>query len=795
MRPVRLELEGFTSFREPEAIDFGDAEYFALVGPTGSGKSTVIDAICFALYGSVPRYEDRRAVAPVISQGKLEAKVRLDFLIDGSTYTAVRVVRRSGSGASTREARLERDGEVLAGTADELSAIVAELVGLTFEHFTRCVVLPQGEFARFLRDKPKERQDLLVRLLNLGIYRRMREEATRRAASFKTEAALSEERLEKDLAFASDDALTEAQQRTALLEKLRREVDDARPKLEALVREVSEAEAAEKVAQERLLLIAGLEAPKDADGLADEVSRAQAALEQAATALEEAADRVDKANETLAGRPEKAELEAARRAHAAAATLRVQLVEQRKALKVAEKSEEDAAKALEAARKTATSTGKALEEVRQVHAAHDLAEGLKKGDVCPVCLRKVTSLPDHRKPRDLSKAKKQAAESERVLSSAQETHTATTVAVKAAEADLAATETRLGDLAPDLETHPDEKEVEAALERLTEAEQELAGARKEEGSARKRHKDAQDQISSLRERETKARKLFDKARDQLAPLGPPPAERDDLSADWLALIEWAATQVAGIEEDLKAAHERRDSALTDRERLFAHIHERCRECNVEVEDDKETEAVIEAHTRAREEVQRITRGLEEAKELRAKIEQIGRDQKIAHQLALHLSASPGRFESWIVNEALQRLVVGATSILRQLSNDQYALTVDGSGNFQVTDRHNADEARSARTLSGGETFLASLSLALALADELQDLAAEGAARLDAIFLDEGFGTLDPETLDTVAATVENLAAGGRMVGVVTHVRELAERIPLQFRVRKERTSTVERVET
>ena len=63
MRPVRLEMEGFAAFRERAVVDFTGAEYFALVGPTGAGKSTVIDALTFALYGTVPRWDDRRAVA------------------------------------------------------------------------------------------------------------------------------------------------------------------------------------------------------------------------------------------------------------------------------------------------------------------------------------------------------------------------------------------------------------------------------------------------------------------------------------------------------------------------------------------------------------------------------------------------------------------------------------------------------------------------------------------------------------------------------------------------------------
>jgi exonuclease SbcC len=101
-----------------------------------------------------------------------------------------------------------------------------------------------------------------------------------------------------------------------------------------------------------------------------------------------------------------------------------------------------------------------------------------------------------------------------------------------------------------------------------------------------------------------------------------------------------------------------------------------------------------------------------------------------------------------------------------------------------------------RTLSGGETFQASLALALALSDQLRQLATDGAAQLESIFLDEGFGSLDPETLETVASTIETLAVGDRMVGLVTHVAELSERVPTRFVVRKDaRTATVEKVLT
>jgi len=100
---------------------------------------------------------------------------------------------------------------------------------------------------------------------------------------------------------------------------------------------------------------------------------------------------------------------------------------------------------------------------------------------------------------------------------------------------------------------------------------------------------------------------------------------------------------------------------------------------------------------------------------------------------------------------LDDLVTAASQTLAALSSGQFDLTHD-KGDLFVIDHADADARRSVRTLSGGETFQASLALALALSSQISALAAAGAARLDSIFLDEGFGTLDAETLEVVATT-------------------------------------------
>jgi exonuclease SbcC len=186
--------------------------------------------------------------------------------------------------------------------------------------------------------------------------------------------------------------------------------------------------------------------------------------------------------------------------------------------------------------------------------------------------------------------------------------------------------------------------------------------------------------------------------------------------------------------------------------------------------------------RATSMLSRVRERREQAERLTAEVADLDREAQVAKSLALHLRAD--RFERWLLAEALDALVTDASRILRELSGGQYDLDHD-KGEFYVIDHGDASLRRGVRTLSGGETFQASLALALALSEQLAGLSTTTAS-LESIMLDEGFGTLDASSLDTVAATLENLAArGDRMVGVVTHVVALAERIPVRFEVTKD----------
>ncbi len=148
--------------------------------------------------------------------------------------------------------------------------------------------------------------------------------------------------------------------------------------------------------------------------------------------------------------------------------------------------------------------------------------------------------------------------------------------------------------------------------------------------------------------------------------------------------------------------------------------------------------------------------------------------------------------AFLQEEALATLATAGSVHLEDLSSGRYRLEVVDD-EFLVVDTWNGEERRSVKTLSGGESFLASLALALSLSEQVPSLAVGARSRVTSLFLDEGFGTLDEETLQVVIGAVEVLGGDDRMVGVVTHVTELAERLPARIVVEKSpRGSTVRR---
>jgi len=182
-------------------------------------------------------------------------------------------------------------------------------------------------------------------------------------------------------------------------------------------------------------------------------------------------------------------------------------------------------------------------------------------------------------------------------------------------------------------------------------------------------------------------------------------------------------------------------------------------------------------------VEHMKQDLERAKTIRGEVTAMEKDWNISTDLAQMLGAA--KFQQFLQYEALQTLARDGSKRLEELSSGRYKLQIDDKGaEFEVIDQWNADQSRSVKTLSGGETFLASLALSLALAESLPGLAASRRVVLDSIFLDEGFGSLDPDALEKAAEALDALRSEDRMVCIVTHLQELAQRLPARIVVSK-----------
>lgn len=199
------------------------------------------------------------------------------------------------------------------------------------------------------------------------------------------------------------------------------------------------------------------------------------------------------------------------------------------------------------------------------------------------------------------------------------------------------------------------------------------------------------------------------------------------------------------------------------------------------------DAALGREKQLEEQVGRLRERLERGRELGETLSSEQAALRVHNLLAGDLRSDG--FQAFLLHEVFTELVRGASARLLTLTGERYSLRFDDE-EIRVVDHDNADETRISDTLSGGETFLTSLALALELSDQVQR--AVGAVNLDSLFIDEGFGTLDPDTLALASETLQSLRVGGRMVGVITHIPELRDEFAQQVIVIKHQGfSTVE----
>lgn len=809
MRPLRLDMEGFGTFSKPTTVDFTGADFFALIGPTGAGKSTVLDAICFALYGRVPRWGSgiEYALAPSATSGK----VRLVFSADGACYVATRLVKRGGKGkVTTASAALEKlpadidvssldnvselIGTALAASAKAVGEQVERIIGLPFDQFTKCVLLPQGAFAEFLHSSGAERRKILENLLGYSVYRDIQTAAGEEQKS--AEAVLT--RIEQELsrvAPVTDEAIAAADARVRTLSEVGEKVRAKVPRLDELTRRAAEAADALKTVDAEHALLTYIRRPDDVDATVRQVAEAAAAVETARSAMTEA----EQAEERL--RAEAADVDTARidlllGKHAELVDTDTKLAKGTTLTEDAEAALAEAKSAQAQRAEQVAAAERALDAARTADLAAAVREHLEPGKPCPVCTQTVRALPEHTGHATVATARQHLDTAKAALKQSEDEFVKLQGIAHKYRARVDQLLESRAALAEALADSPGPQRLQADKEAASTRRAALAQASARVRETRDAVRRAETAHANAADKQAIAWRTFDHHRDRVAALAPPPADRGDLDAAWRSLADWAAEQLS-LRAIQRGEHNAAVAKLDEETRIVRNeLSVSLTEAGVNLGREASGTDFVEAAAvglrQAEDDHRRLLEQRDTFVRLTADRAEKSREAQVAKQLHEHLGTR--KFVNWLLEEALRELVAGASDILRRLTSGQYDLDyIDYE--FYVIDHHDADLPRPVKTLSGGETFAAALALALAMSEQLAGMSSQGAS-LESILLDEGFGTLDAATLDQVAANLESLAtSGNRLVGVVTHVAGLAERIPVRFEVSKDaHGSHVERVE-
>ena len=242
MRPIRLEISGLNSYIEKQVVDFSELTsrgLFGIFGKTGSGKSTILDAITIAMYGNISR-----DTKEYINTSSDSAKIKYVFEIGNKhnkrRYCVERDFRRSKSGTANSsrailtEIHMDNTESVIAEQKMNVDKAIIDIVGLTASDFTRSVVLPQGKFSEFLQLDDSKRREMLERIFNLEKYgRSLTEKIKNKRDGKKIDIEVLENSLlqydgtSQEIFDETYNKLTELQ---ALSRDMRRELDEAEKK-------------------------------------------------------------------------------------------------------------------------------------------------------------------------------------------------------------------------------------------------------------------------------------------------------------------------------------------------------------------------------------------------------------------------------------------------------------------------------------------------------------------------------------------------------------------------------------
>lgn len=903
MRPLLLKIEGFGPYLKKTEIDFekfADSSLFLISGPTGGGKTSILDAMSFALFceatGGNRKFIDMRNS---FADESIKTIVDFTFVLKDKKYKFVRSIKiRKKRGSEelvsdySHECKVHNNGQwetMESGSETAVRKCAEELLHLDSKQFSQVIVLPQGDFLKFLRASSNEKGKTLDTLFGANIWRKVTEISRKKAdelqkqcgellikkasllesfeVSGRDELSAKKSALENQFTTAQKEnlihiknlelknkELESASEYMRLFNRLAELKDNHQKFTEELLQSENSLSIANNakleiketqkllldISAQKVTLNESLEKLNTLNRTIQQITEFEKRLVEFKSSLKSSQDEISAIDERIANGKKYLD-EAEKSADALPALIEKnaelekiiesfkKLLEYKKEyneILLAAKLTEKDLKSKKVSLTSLDSSLKAQENLLKANSAYVLASSLNSDEPCPVCGS--TSHPQlaHKSENAMSvedietlklaveSAKEDTIKTENILLSRKED-------LKKLEESIA----KQDDITLKLAGDSSQAEIEKLYQSHTDV---LANARKTASLLQK----AKEKVNELQNERENQIALVNKSEKDIAALNAEietlktqandvtsslnGATSEDVSAKLNAII----SQEKELSEKVDSLSKTHDEIITKHSEIKAKQSENevqlkkaesefnCFESDFTPEElpnlDKIRVDVSHAQELLNEsskEIGSLTSLISSANNTLGAIDQIEKELTKAEENSGNINALSKLFAGenphktpivqYVLSIMLDEIIRSANHFFHELSRGRYALkriTEQQGGNahrgldIEVIDGFSMT-SRSIETLSGGEQFLASLSLALGLSDVVQNNS--GAVRLDSLFIDEGFGSLDEETLSTAIEALESIQKSGRLVGIISHVSELKSRIRSRIEVTRD----------
>ena len=860
MKPVELRISGWGPYKELQTIDFTRMEergLFLITGATGAGKTTIFDAIMYALYGCMSgEVREKGSVRSDFAKPDTPTFVELSMTHKGESYHIYRnpeyLRPRKRKGADGKELTKEKekailtlpDGSSVEGSS-EVTRKIEELLCLDYRQFKQISMIAQGEFTKLLTASSQEKTKIFRQIFDTGLYERIAQLLKERSSAIYKEVSGYRHKMDEDVELyhpleESAEAFAtlvqgEAYDYEAVLAFLKEEK-------KRIGKEEKEVLAQYQKLEERTLVLNGklVEAQKAAElqkSLEREMERKQlldhrkeemqqkeillwkadraGEIRQQELLCEESAKQIEKIKQqirhlqeetglreqqilTLQKLPEyQADFEAA-------CELKEKLSEQEqesehnlelcKQLEAQLKQLQEVYLKLEQEELLARQTYEETEHRYRHNLAGILASELEENRPCPVCGSLHHPAPaavaeEHLTKEKVDQAKKAwLQKQEKTMHQHGETMAAKGKAEQAKEKGGELLKA-IGQMQEQMDQLP--AEIKALLSKYTR--KSFEGELNRLLQLRVERAEKQEQILTLQEELQKVQELFREREEErdilLTKYGF--ASREEYQGSLLSKeqIEAGKRELQDYEKNCRANEELlQELVLADPVKLREELQEALEEKRAVQQRLSKKQESRNLTERTYSSLKTKLAGLRETMERYSLV-------KGLDDLANGNNKKRLVFEQYVLISCFEEILYAANLRLQTMSAGRYELRrvrgiVDARSKdnleMEVLDYYTG-KYRSVKTLSGGESFKVSLSLALGMSDVIQ--AQSGGIRVETMFIDEGFGTLDGESLDQACLVLQGLTESNRLIGLISHVPELSEKIPDQIRIHKTNTGS------